>query len=153
MFSFQAYPGNLLNTYHWRAVDADHVVVWRGWYSIDGMESETLRQLVVLDRETTVEEVIHLVKSVQRGLTSRGFRPGLLVMDPADGVNSEQSIAVLRSWMRYATDRLGKTAAGQKPQKILVLFGNRHVALNGQAACAGLSDLLACVRDHLRPIL
>jgi hypothetical protein len=36
MFSFQVYPGNLLNTYHWRAVDADHVVVWRGWYSIGG---------------------------------------------------------------------------------------------------------------------
>jgi phenylpropionate dioxygenase-like ring-hydroxylating dioxygenase large terminal subunit len=33
MFSFQVYPGNLLNTYHWRAVDAGRVVVWRGWYS------------------------------------------------------------------------------------------------------------------------
>jgi hypothetical protein len=30
MFSFQVYPGNLLNTYHWRAVDADRVTVWRG---------------------------------------------------------------------------------------------------------------------------
>jgi len=29
MFSFQVYPGNVLNTYHWRAIDADHVVVWR----------------------------------------------------------------------------------------------------------------------------
>jgi hypothetical protein len=36
MFSFQVYPGNLLNTYHWRAVDAGHVVVWRGWYSVGG---------------------------------------------------------------------------------------------------------------------
>ena len=64
MVSFQIYPGNLLNTYHWRAVDADHVVVWRGWYSIDGVESETVRQLAVQDRETTVEEDIHLVESV-----------------------------------------------------------------------------------------
>ena len=37
MFSFQVYPGNVLNTYHWRAVDADHVVVWRGWYSVGGI--------------------------------------------------------------------------------------------------------------------
>jgi phenylpropionate dioxygenase-like ring-hydroxylating dioxygenase large terminal subunit len=40
MFSFQVYPGNILNTYHWRAVDADHVVVWRGWYTIDGVDSD-----------------------------------------------------------------------------------------------------------------
>ena len=112
MFSFQVYPGNLLNTYHWRAVDADHVVVWRGWYSIDGVESETVRQLAVQDRETTVEEDIHLVESVQRGLKSRGYRPGPLVMDPACGVNSEHSIAVLQSWMRDAADRMGTTAAG-----------------------------------------
>ena len=112
MFSFQVYPGNLLNTYHWRAVDADHVIVWRGWYSIDGVESETVRQLAVQDRETTVEEDIHLVESVQRGLKSRGYRPGPLVMDPACGVNSEHSIAVLQSWMRDAADRMETTVAG-----------------------------------------
>ena len=33
MFSFQVYPGNVLNTYHWRAVSVDQVVVWRGWYN------------------------------------------------------------------------------------------------------------------------
>ena len=30
MFLFQVYPGNILNTYHWRVIDGDHVVVWRG---------------------------------------------------------------------------------------------------------------------------
>ena len=83
-----------------------------GWYSIDGVESETVRQLAVQDRETTVEEDIHLVESVQRGLKSHGFRPGPLVMDPACGVNSEHSIAVLQSWMHDAADRMGTTAAG-----------------------------------------
>ena len=104
MFSFQVYPGNMLNTYHWRAIDADHVVVWRGWYSLDGAESETVRQLARQDRETTVEEDICLVESVQRGLNSRGYRPGPLVIDPESGVNSEHSIAVLQSWMRSAGD-------------------------------------------------
>ena len=112
MFSFQVYPGNLLNTYFWRAVGVDNVVVWRGWYSIDGAESETLWQLAVQDRETTIKEDFHLVESVQRVLKSRGYRPGLLVTDPACGVNSEHSIAVLQSWMRYAADRMGTTAAG-----------------------------------------
>ena len=45
MFSFQVYPGNVLNTYHWRAVDADHVMLYRGWYSVDGAEDPVARQL------------------------------------------------------------------------------------------------------------
>ena len=104
MFSFQVYPGNMLNTYHWRAVDAGRVVVWRGWYSMDGAESEVVRQLAIQDRETTVAEDIGLVESVQRGLASRGYRPGPLVIDPGYGVNSEHSIAVLQNWMRQASD-------------------------------------------------
>ena len=75
MFSFQVYPGNVLNTYHWRAIDTDHVVVWRGWYSIDGVEDAKIRLLAVQDRDTTVEEDIHLVQSVQRGLSSRRYTP------------------------------------------------------------------------------
>jgi len=104
MFSFQVYPGNVLNTYHWRAIDADHVVVWRGWYSIDGAEDKIARLLAVQDRETTVEEDIHLVESVQRGLKSRGYRPGPLVIDPNSGVNSEHSVMHLQQWMREAVD-------------------------------------------------
>ncbi len=104
MFSFQVYPGNLLNTYHWRAVDANHVVVWRGWYSIDGTENETVRRMAAQDRATTVEEDIKLVESVQRGLKSRGYVPGPLVLDPNCGVNSEHSIMHLQRWMREAVD-------------------------------------------------
>lgn len=104
MFSFQVYPGNVLNTYHWRAVDADHVIVWRGWYSIDGEESDSVRRLAIQDRATTVEEDIHLVESVQRGLKSRGYKPGPLVVDPKCGVSSEHSVKALQSWMRDAVD-------------------------------------------------
>ena len=100
MFSFQVYPGNVLNTYHWRAIDADHVVVWRGWYTAGGWDSEVIRRLAVQDRATTVEEDIHLVESVQRGLKSRGYVPGPLVVDPGCGVNSEHSVMTLQKWMR-----------------------------------------------------
>lgn len=100
MFSFQVYPGNVLNTYHWRAIDPDHVVVWRGWYTEGGWDSEVIRRLAVQDRATTVEEDIHLVESVQRGLKSRGYIPGPLVVDPECGVNSEHSVMTLQKWMR-----------------------------------------------------
>jgi phenylpropionate dioxygenase-like ring-hydroxylating dioxygenase large terminal subunit len=101
-FSFQVYPGNVLNTYHWRPVDVDHVIVWRGWYTVDGVDSDVVRRLALQDRATTVEEDIHLVESVQRGLKSRGYRPGPLVLDPKCGVNSEHSIQVLHQWIREA---------------------------------------------------
>lgn len=106
LFSFQVYPGNVLNTYHWRVVDADHVVLYRGWYAIEGdAQGENIaRQLAVQDRETTVEEDIHLVESIQRGMESRGYVPGPLVLDPKGGVNSEHSIAALQSWMKEAVD-------------------------------------------------
>jgi len=104
MFSFQVYPGNVLNTYHWRAIDPEHVVVWRGWYTADGIDDPKIRQLAKQDRATTVEEDIHLVESVQRGLRSRGYRPGPLVVDPKGGVNSEHPVMYLQRWMREAID-------------------------------------------------
>ncbi len=104
MFSFQVYPGNVLNTYHWRPKSVEKVSVWRGWYSVNGVESKVVRDLAKQDRETTVEEDVKLVESVQRGMRSRGYRPGPLVVDPACGVNSEHSILELQKWMREAVD-------------------------------------------------
>ena len=98
-FSFQVYPGNVLNTYLWRPIDVGRVTVWRGWYTPDGVDSEIIRRLAVQDRATTVEEDIHLVESVQRGLRSKGYRPGPLVLDPHCGVNSEHSLLALQRWM------------------------------------------------------
>ena len=102
MFSFQVYPGNVLNTYNWTPMAVDRTRVQRGWYTIDGEESDVIRGLAQQDRETTVEEDIHLVESVQRGLNSRGYKPGPLVLDPNHGVHSEHSVRVLQQWMREA---------------------------------------------------
>ena len=103
-FSFQVYPGNLLNTYHWRAHDADTCTVWRGWFTPGGGESETVRRLALQDRETTVAEDLHLVESVGQGLKSRGYRPGPLVLDPAGGLNAENAVRTLQQWMREAVE-------------------------------------------------
>lgn len=104
MFSFQCYPGNVLNTYHWRADSHDTCTVWRGWYTVDGAEDPVIRGLAVQDRETTVAEDIRLVESVQRGLKSKGYKPGPLVVDPNCGVSSEHSIKTLQQWMREAVE-------------------------------------------------
>ena len=78
--------------------------MWRGWYSVDGVEDDKIRKLAIQDRQTTVEEDIHLVESVQRGLRSRGYRPGPLVIDPNCGVNSEHPVMHLQNWMRQAAE-------------------------------------------------
>ena len=104
VFSFQCYPGNVLNTYHWRADAVDRCTLWRGWFTPGGAEDNVIRALAVQDRQTTVAEDIRLVESVQRGLGSRGYRPGPLVIDPGCGVMSEHSIAALQRWMREAVE-------------------------------------------------
>lgn len=104
LFSFQVYPGNVLNTYHWRPTGPGQVRLWRGWYTVGGADSEVIRQLAIQDRQTTVEEDIGLVESVQRGLKSRGYMPGPLVLDPKCGVNSEHSIRALQQWMREGVE-------------------------------------------------
>ncbi|MGI9297567.1 MAG: aromatic ring-hydroxylating oxygenase subunit alpha [Gammaproteobacteria bacterium] len=101
-FSFQVYPGGVLNTYHWRPRGAERVVVWRGWYTPGGEESEIIDALAKQDRETTVAEDILLVESVQRGLNSRGYETGQLVIDAKGGVNSEHSVREFRKWVADA---------------------------------------------------
>jgi len=107
-FSFQVYPGNVLNTYHWQPLAVDRVRVWRGWYTVDGMASTVIDDLARQDRETTVAEDIRLVEAVQRGMNSRGYRPGPLIIDPLGGLNSEHSIRILQEWMRSGTNEPDK---------------------------------------------
>lgn len=101
-FSFQVYPGHVLNTYHWSAADHRSVTVTRGWYTVDGLPSGEIDRLADQDRATTVEEDIRIVESVQRGLDSGAYEPGPLVVDPEGGVMSEHSIAAIHGWVREA---------------------------------------------------
>lgn len=102
--SFQVYPGNVLNTYHWEPVTVDKVIARRGWHTVHGDLHDHIAQLAQQDYDTTVTEDIRLVNSVQKGLKSRGYVPGPLVLDPAFGVNSEHSIRALHDWIREAMD-------------------------------------------------
>ncbi len=100
--SFQVYPGNILNTYVWRPSGVDRVSILRGWYSSGGQSNEVIERLAQQDLDTTVAEDVRLVESVQRGLSSRGYIPGPLVIDPNQGVNSEHSLQALHRWLLEA---------------------------------------------------
>lgn len=101
-FSFQVYPGNVLNTYFFKPVDHRNTEVYRGWYTVDGQDSDIIDALAQQDLETTVAEDIRLVESVQRGLSSKGYKAGPLIIDPDFGVASEHSVNVLNTWVREA---------------------------------------------------
>ena len=76
----------------------------RGWYCADGVEDANILELAKQDRNTTVAEDIELVNSVQRGLKSKGYTPGPLILDPDLGVNSEHSVKALNEWLLGALD-------------------------------------------------
>ena len=103
-FSLQVYPGRVVNSYHWRPLQVDATEVHRAWYSVDGAVDEKLQTVIDLDRDTTFAEDLKLVSGVQRGIASRGFVPGPLMVDPNGGIGNELSIAALHGWLREAVD-------------------------------------------------
>ena len=103
--AIQIYPGGVVNTYYWRPLAVDDVRVHRGWYSNDGNVDEALQKVIDFDRDTTFSEDLKLVKNVQRGLQSRGYRPGPLIVDSLGGIDNELSICTLHHWLRDAVDQ------------------------------------------------
>ena len=101
-FSFQIYPGNVLNAYIWQALDHRSTRVIRQWFATGSVESEVIESLAEQDLHTTVAEDVRLVEAVQRGLESGGYCPAPLIIDPAGGVNSEHSIRALYRWLEEA---------------------------------------------------
>lgn len=104
LFSLQIYPSGLVNTYHWRPEGVGETTIHRGWYSKDGVIDDAMQRVIDLDRQTTFEEDLELVKRVQRGLASRGYRPSPLVINLEGGIDSEHSIDKLHEWLMEAID-------------------------------------------------
>ncbi|MGI9318774.1 MAG: aromatic ring-hydroxylating oxygenase subunit alpha [bacterium] len=102
--SIQIYPVGMVNSYYWRPLHVADVRVHRGWFSADGNVDEVLQKVIDLDRETTFAEDLVLVKNVQRGIQSKGYRPGPLVVDPSGGIDNELSVSTLHQWVREAVD-------------------------------------------------
>ncbi len=101
-FSLQVYPSRLVNTYHWRPQTHCETRVHRCWYSRDGAVTGEMQRVIDLDRETTFAEDIEILGNVQRGLGSKGYTPGPLVVNPDEGIDSEHPIVVLHGWLEEA---------------------------------------------------
>ena len=102
--SIQCYPGQALNTYRWVPRGPDQTLLVREWW-FDGPEpTDVQRAIIDLDWNTTVSEDFKLVESTQRGVRSRGYRPGPLVTEPSGiaSVHSEDAVAHLGTLLRSA---------------------------------------------------
>lgn len=98
-FSLQFYP-SCANTYHWRPLSVKRTEIFRQFYSPDGSVGTDLQKVIDLDRETTFSEDLALLRNVQRGIGSRGYGGGPLIVNPSGGVQSEHSVAALQQWFR-----------------------------------------------------
>jgi len=94
--SIQCYPGGIINTYRWIPLSPDETVVWREWFLPQATPTVAEQQLIDLDRDTTFAEDLALLASVQRGLHSRGYGGGPLVLDPDGRVDSEHPVQFIK---------------------------------------------------------
>ncbi|MDX1513003.1 MAG: aromatic ring-hydroxylating dioxygenase subunit alpha [Gammaproteobacteria bacterium] len=100
--AIQVYPGRVVNTYWWRARGVVSTRTYRGWLTPGGVRDENTLKIADLDRETTFAEDLPVLHSVQRGMSSRGYRPGPLVINPEGGPNDETSVHAIHRWVLEA---------------------------------------------------
>lgn len=104
-FSLQVYPGGIVNTYRWWTNDITRSVIYREWWLPNGEVTEEQMKAIELDRTQTFAEDLSIISSVQRGLASRGYNPGPLVIDPAGGVNNELSLSAFHNLVVSALEQ------------------------------------------------
>lgn len=97
--SIQCYPGRALNTFRWVPVAVDETLLIREWWFDRTEPTSEQLEVIELDWNTTVSEDFELMDSVQRGVASRGYRPGPLVVDPSGtaDVHAENAVPHLHS--------------------------------------------------------
>ena len=95
--AIQVYPGQVVNTFRWIPLAVDQTLLVREFWLDTAEPSDVQREVIDLDWQTTATEDFGLVESVQRGMSSRGYRPGPLVCEPSGvgTVHSEDSVAHL----------------------------------------------------------
>ncbi len=96
--SVQCYPGRVLNTFRWVPIAVDRTLLIRQWWFRAPTPTAEEQEVIDLDWETTVAEDLRLLASVQRGMRSRGYQPGPLVLDPSGvaDTNSENPVLHLQ---------------------------------------------------------
>ena len=103
--AFQVYPGGGVNAFVWQPLSATRTRVVHDWYFPDVPATAAQKELVRQHRETTFAEDFPLVESVQRGLASRGYERGPLMIDRDGSELSEQGVFAIQQLVLEALER------------------------------------------------
>ena len=92
--SIQGYPGRILDTFRWVPLAVDRTLLIREWWLDEAEPTDEQRKAIELDWTTTVAEDFDLMESVQHNMSSRGYRPGPLVIDSSGTADVHHENAV-----------------------------------------------------------
>lgn len=91
LFAVQVYPGGVYNTYRWIPLDEGRTKIEVDWW-LAGEARDFEREIIHQHASTTFAEDAPIVDSVQRGLRSRGYQQGPVLVDEANSSRSEHPI-------------------------------------------------------------
>ena len=102
-FAVQSHPGDIINVRQWLPVDANHTNVFVDWF-LPQPPTEQDKHIFSAHANGVFAEDIPIVEMVQRGLHSRGYRGGPLMVDRDSTVLSEHAVAAIQSlWSNAMT--------------------------------------------------
>ena len=133
--SFQVYPGNVLNTYVWQAVDHRTTRVIRQWFAADGVEPELIESLAEQDLHTTVAEDVRLVESARRRLWTRGGFPRSFLA-PTDADSAVWREQFIRTYLERDIPALGPRIPAQTLRRFWTMLAHSQGGLWNAASLA-----------------
>lgn len=95
----QIVHGGYLMTSLWRPIDADHCEFIEEWYLPSAEPDDAQRELFRFRAEYTQPEDVAVCEGVQRGLHSRGYRQGRLMVDSDFTELSEHGSHHIQHWV------------------------------------------------------
>ncbi len=102
LMALQVYPGGAVNSFRWQPLGEGRTRVVNDWFFAALPPSQAERKLVHQHRATTFPEDFPLVEAVQRGLQSRGYERGPVMVDRAPSSLSEIGVRAFQDLVRDA---------------------------------------------------
>ncbi len=95
----QIVHGGYLMTSRWRPIDADRCEFIEDWYLPSAEPTDRQRELFAFRSDYTQPEDVEVCEGVQRGLHSRGYQRGRLMVDAAFTELSEHGTHHIQHWV------------------------------------------------------
>jgi phenylpropionate dioxygenase-like ring-hydroxylating dioxygenase large terminal subunit len=101
------YPGGYGSIRKWIPLDASHTVYLYRWFSDGQLSDDEIKKLMHTHATTTAAEDAEVMKNVQIGLHSRGYRPGPMLIDANCSGLAEQGVLHIHKLWREALNITG----------------------------------------------